>query len=157
MGKKYTSGIHAAVNDSSVPKERYWASSAIIDPPPLYKHLSPAYASTPCLLSLRIAILNQHSANTVPAHRNPTPSARAALDAGVKWGISVSCSGAPKETDTFAQALWVVDSMRAVMLVQLIYTRGLRISVIRRGIMGLRRIRRAKGEGTHVNLLSLRS
>ncbi|TEA09956.1 Beta-glucuronidase [Colletotrichum sidae] len=42
------------------------------------------------------------------------PSARAALDAGARWNIgeynSVSCSGAPDVTDTFAQALWVVDT-----------------------------------------------
>ncbi|KAJ0162386.1 Beta-glucuronidase [Colletotrichum tanaceti] len=42
------------------------------------------------------------------------PSARAALDAGARWNVgeynSVSCSGAPNVTDTFAQALWVVDT-----------------------------------------------
>ena len=42
------------------------------------------------------------------------PSARAALDAGREWVIgefnSVACSGQPNVTDTFAQALWVVDS-----------------------------------------------
>lgn len=42
------------------------------------------------------------------------PSARAALNASSAWNIgefnSVSCSGAPNVTDTFAQALWVIDS-----------------------------------------------
>lgn len=42
------------------------------------------------------------------------PSARAALDEGKPWNIgefnSVSCAGRPNVTDTFAQALWVIDS-----------------------------------------------
>ncbi len=42
------------------------------------------------------------------------PSAQAALDSGSEWIIgefnSVACSGQPNVTDTFAQALWVVDS-----------------------------------------------
>lgn len=41
------------------------------------------------------------------------PSAKAAMDAGSNWVIgefnSISCSGAPNVSDTFAQALWVVD------------------------------------------------
>lgn len=41
------------------------------------------------------------------------PSAKAALDSGKPWVIgefnSISCSGQPNVTDTFAQALWAVD------------------------------------------------
>ncbi|KAJ4398031.1 hypothetical protein N0V91_010496 [Didymella pomorum] len=41
------------------------------------------------------------------------PSAKVALDAGSCWNIgefnSVSCSSASSVTDTFAQALWVID------------------------------------------------
>ncbi|KAG9830229.1 glycoside hydrolase family 79 protein, partial [Aureobasidium melanogenum] len=42
------------------------------------------------------------------------PSAKAALDAGYRWIIgefnSISCSGNPNVSDTFAQALWVIQS-----------------------------------------------
>ncbi|KAH0154431.1 glycoside hydrolase family 79 protein, partial [Aureobasidium melanogenum] len=42
------------------------------------------------------------------------PSAKAALDAGNRWIIgefnSISCSGNPNVSDTFAQALWVIQS-----------------------------------------------
>jgi hypothetical protein len=42
------------------------------------------------------------------------PSAKAALDAGSRWVIgefnSISCSGNPGVSDTFAQALWVIQS-----------------------------------------------
>ncbi|KAK5092666.1 hypothetical protein LTR70_006736 [Exophiala xenobiotica] len=41
------------------------------------------------------------------------PSAKAALDVSKEWVIgefnSIACSGAPNVSDTFAQALWVVD------------------------------------------------
>lgn len=58
-------------------------------------------------------ILN-HTELVTYADEEIYPSAKAALDAGGEWIIgefnSISCSGAPNVSDTFAQALWVVDS-----------------------------------------------
>ncbi|KAF2227320.1 glycoside hydrolase family 79 protein [Elsinoe ampelina] len=58
-------------------------------------------------------ILN-HTELTTYADTEIYPSARAALAAGSRWIIgefnSISCSGAPNVTDTFAQALWVIDT-----------------------------------------------
>jgi hypothetical protein len=137
--KQYTSVIDTALNalnDSSLSKERWWASSATTDDSGLEVRpaaLIPAgidsasqvgvysihsYAFSTCdpkraALATIENILN-HTELTRYCDEEIYPSARAALDAGSKWSIgefnSVSCSGAPNVTDTFAQALWVVDS-----------------------------------------------
>ncbi|KAK2037588.1 glycoside hydrolase family 79 protein [Colletotrichum somersetense] len=137
--KEYTREIDAAVNAtglSDLPSERWWASSATTDDSGLEVRpfaLIPAgidserqvgvysihsYAFSTCDLT-RAALA------TIPNILNHTelvrycdeeiyPSARAALDAGSRWAVgefnSVSCSGKPNVTDTFAQALWVVDT-----------------------------------------------
>lgn len=58
-------------------------------------------------------ILN-HTELSAYADNEIYPSAKAALDAGSRWIIgefnSISCSGNPNVSDTFAQALWVIDS-----------------------------------------------
>jgi hypothetical protein len=137
--KEYTSAIDTALNalnDSSLSKQRWWASSATTDDSGLEVRpaaLIPAgidsadqvgiysihsYAFSTCdpkraALATIENILN-HTELTRYCDEEIYPSARAALDAGGSWNIgefnSVSCSGAPNVTDTFAQALWVVDS-----------------------------------------------
>jgi hypothetical protein len=137
--KEYTASIDAAVNtlnDSGLPQERWWASSATTDKSGLEVRpaaLIPAginsehqvgvysihsYAFSTCdpkraALATIKNILN-HTELVRYCDEEIYPSARAALDAGNEWNIgefnSVSCSGAPNVTDTFAQALWVVDS-----------------------------------------------
>jgi hypothetical protein len=137
--KRYTSTIDIALNalnNTSLPKERWWASSATTDDSGLEVRpaaLIPAgidsadqvgiysihsYAFSTCdpkraALATISNILN-HTKLIHYCDEEIYPSARAALDAGSNWSIgefnSVSCSGAPNVTDTFAQALWVVDS-----------------------------------------------
>ena len=137
--KQYTASIDAALdalNSSDLPQERWWASSATTDDSGLEVRpaaLIPAgidsedqvgiysihsYAFSTCdpkraALATIENILN-HTELTRYCDEEIYPSARAALDAGNRWNIgefnSVSCSGAPNVTDTFAQALWVVDS-----------------------------------------------
>jgi len=137
--KEYTASIDAAVNalpGSGLPQERWWASSATTDDSGL--EVRPAALIPAGIDSAKqVGIYSIHSyafstcdpkraaLATIPNILNHTelvrycdeeiyPSARAALDAGSQWNIgefnSVSCSGNPNVTDTFAQALWVVDS-----------------------------------------------
>ncbi|KAI4701649.1 hypothetical protein J4E81_003389 [Alternaria sp. BMP 2799] len=137
--KQYTASIDNALdalNSSDLPQERWWASSATTDDSGLEVRpaaLIPAgidsedqvgiysihsYAFSTCdperaALATIENILN-HTELTRYCDEEIYPSARAALDAGNNWNIgefnSVSCSGAPNVTDTFAQALWVIDS-----------------------------------------------
>ncbi|OLN82011.1 Beta-glucuronidase 4 [Colletotrichum chlorophyti] len=137
--KDYTREIDAAVNatgQSTLPSERWWASSATTDDSGLEVRpvaLIPAgidsesqvgvysihsYGFSTCdparaVLATIPNILN-HTELTRYCDEEIYPSARAALDVGAHWNIgeynSVSCSGAPNVTDTFAQALWVVDT-----------------------------------------------
>ncbi|KAK1574398.1 glycoside hydrolase family 79 protein [Colletotrichum navitas] len=137
--KEYARGIDAAVNatgHSDLPSERWWASSATTDDSGLEVRpiaLIPAGIDS----EHQVGVYSIHSYGfstcdparaalaTIPNILNHTelvrycdeeiyPSARAALDVGKRWNIgeynSVSCSGAPNVTDTFAQALWVVDT-----------------------------------------------
>ncbi|OHW99292.1 glycoside hydrolase family 79 protein [Colletotrichum incanum] len=137
--KEYTREIDAAVNatgHSNFSSERWWASSATTDDSGLEVRpvaLIPAGIDS----ERQVGVYSIHSYGfstcdparavlaTIPNILNHTelvrycdeeiyPSARAALDVGKRWNIgeynSVSCSGAPNVTDTFAQALWVVDT-----------------------------------------------
>lgn len=136
---QYTQAIDQAVNDkvgSNVyPQARWWASSATTDVTGLdvkpaalipagidktgsvaqysihsyeFSTCDPARAAIATLPN----ILN-HTALVAYAQDEIYPSAKAALDAKSEWVIgefnSISCSGNPGVTDTFAQALWVVD------------------------------------------------
>lgn len=137
--KAYTRSIDEAVNatgDTNLTSQRWWASSATTDDSGLEVRpvaLIPAgvdsedqvglysihsYAFSTCdparaALATIENILN-HTELTRYCDEEIYPSARAALDAGSRWNIgefnSVSCSGAANVTDTFAQALWVIDS-----------------------------------------------
>ncbi|KAI2481171.1 Glycoside hydrolase family 79 protein [Pyrenophora tritici-repentis] len=137
--KEYTASIDAALNalqNATLQQQRWWASSATTDKSGLEVRpaaLIPAgidsakqvgiysvhsYAFSTCdparaKLATIKNILN-HTELVRYCDEEIYPSARAALDAGSHWNIgefnSVSCSGAPNVTDTFAQALWVVDS-----------------------------------------------
>jgi hypothetical protein len=138
--KEYTASIDAALeaesNNSSLPSQRWWASSATTDDSGLEVRpaaLIPAgidsenqvgiysihsYGFSTCdpkraALATTANILN-HTELTRYCDEEIYPSAEAALSVGSSWNIgefnSVSCSGAPNVTDTFAQALWVVDS-----------------------------------------------
>lgn len=137
--KQYAHDIDAAVNatgDSNLISRRWWASSATTDDSGLEVRpvaLIPAgvdsetqvgiysihsYAFSTCdpkraALATIANILN-HTELTRYCDEEIYPSAKAALNAGSRWNIgefnSVSCSGAPNVTDTFAQALWVIDS-----------------------------------------------
>ncbi|KKY31934.1 putative glycoside hydrolase family 79 protein [Diaporthe ampelina] len=122
-------------NESAFPSERWWASSATTDQTGL--HVRPAdiipaginsdnqvaqysihhYEFSTCdparaALATIPNILN-HTGLLHYADEEIYPSAKAAMDAGSTWVIgefnSISCSGAPNVSDTFAQALWVVD------------------------------------------------
>ncbi len=117
-------------------KQRWWASSATTDDSGLnvrpvdiipagidtqksvaeYSIHSYPFATcdpTRAALATLPNILN-HTALTQYADTQIMPSAQAALSSGRPWIIgefnSVACSGQPNVTDTFAQALWVVDS-----------------------------------------------
>jgi hypothetical protein len=137
--KQYTHDIDVAVNatgDTNLTSERWLASSATTDDSGLEVRpvaLIPAgvnsedqvgvysihsYAFSTCdparaKLATIENILN-HTELMRYCDQEIYPSARAALDAGSKWNIgefnSISCSGQPNVTDTFAQALWVIDS-----------------------------------------------
>lgn len=116
--------------------ERWWASSATTDDSGLYVrpvdiipagvdsanqvaeysiHSYPFSTCDPARAALATIpnILN-HTGLTQYADEEILPSARAALDSGSRWVIgefnSISCSGNPNVSDTFAQALWVIDS-----------------------------------------------
>ena len=122
-------------NASHFGRERWWASSATTDKSGL--NVRPAdiipagvdaadqvaeysihsYAFSTCdparaALATTPNILN-HTELTRYADEEIYPSAKAALDSGKPWVIgefnSISCSGQPNVTDTFAQALWTVD------------------------------------------------
>ncbi|KDN61933.1 putative glycoside hydrolase family 79 protein [Colletotrichum sublineola] len=137
--KEYTSEIDASVNATGrfdLPSERWWASSATTDNSGLEVRpdaLIPAGIDSERQVGaysihsypFSTCDPNRAALATIPNILNHTelvrycdeeiyPSARAALDAGTRWSIgefnSVSCSGAPNVTDTFAQALWVVDT-----------------------------------------------
>ena len=137
--KNWTAAIDAAVNQTAPNKygsERWWASSATTDESGL--NVRPAdiipagvdsadqvaeysihsYAFSTCdperaALATISNILN-HTGLTDYADTEIVPSAQAALDSGSRWVIgefnSISCSGNPNVSDTFAQALWVIDS-----------------------------------------------
>lgn len=137
--KQYTRDIDAVVNttgDTNVTSQRWWASSATTDDSGLEVRpvaLIPSgidsedqvgiysihsYAFSTCdpkraALATIANILN-HTELTRYCDEEIYSSAKAALDVGSRWNIgefnSVSCSGAPNVTDTFAQALWVIDS-----------------------------------------------
>ncbi|KAK5947222.1 hypothetical protein PMZ80_001370 [Knufia obscura] len=135
----WTESIDEAV-EGDLSRGKWWASSATTDNTSL--HVRPAdlipagvdstgqvseysihsYAFSTCdpkraALATIPNILN-HTELVRYADEEIYPSAKAALDSGKGWVIgefnSISCSGAPNVSDTFAQALWVVD-------VQLIY------------------------------------
>lgn len=122
-------------NASRLGSDRWWASSATTDKSGL--NVRPAdiipagvdsadqvaeysihsYAFSTCdpdraALATTQNILN-HTELTTYADEEIYPSAKAALDSGKPWVIgefnSISCSGQPNVTDTFAQALWTVD------------------------------------------------
>ncbi|CAJ2508329.1 Uu.00g133550.m01.CDS01 [Anthostomella pinea] len=116
--------------------ERWWASSATTDITGLkvkpadiipfgidsmdqvaeYSiHSYPFSTCDPARAALAtIANILNHTYLASYADTSILPSALAALDAGSSWTIgefnSISCSGAPNVSDTFAQALWVIDS-----------------------------------------------
>ncbi|GIZ45621.1 hypothetical protein CKM354_000877900 [Cercospora kikuchii] len=115
---------------------RWWASSATTDETPL--HVRPAdiipagidsqnqvseysihsYAFATCdperLALATIPNILNHTGLREYADTEIVPSANAALAAGQPWIIgefnSIACSGNPNVSDTFAQALWEVDT-----------------------------------------------
>lgn len=115
---------------------RWWASSATTDETPL--HVRPAdiipagidsqnqvseysihsYAFATCdperLALATIQNILNHTGLREYADTEIVPSANAALAAGQPWIIgefnSIACSGNPNVSDTFAQALWEVDT-----------------------------------------------
>ena len=120
---------------NDLPESRWWASSATTDvtglkvrPADLIPagidsthevaeysiHSYPFSTCDPARAKLATTsnILN-HTALLQYAVEEIYPSAKAALDSGKPWVIgefnSISCSGQPNVTDTFAQALWAVD------------------------------------------------
>ncbi|KAF6835651.1 glycoside hydrolase family 79 protein [Colletotrichum plurivorum] len=136
--KEYTHDIDEAVNATGIDltSERWWASSATTDDSGLevrpialipagvdsehqvgvYSIHSYAFSTCDPARAARATIENilNHTELVRYCDEEIYPSARAALDVGKSWNIgefnSVSCSGQPNVTDTFAQALWVVDS-----------------------------------------------
>ena len=123
-------------NGSEFPSNRWWASSATTDETGLsvrpadiipagidsarqvgqYSIHSYAFATCDPARAALATIPNilNHTGLISYADREIYPSAKAALDAGSTWVIgefnSIACSGAPNVSDTFAQALWVVDT-----------------------------------------------
>ncbi|EME84041.1 glycoside hydrolase family 79 protein [Pseudocercospora fijiensis CIRAD86] len=117
-------------------KARWEASSATTDETPL--HVRPAdiipagvnsagqvaeysihsYAFATCdpkrLALATIKNILNHTGLVEYADTEIVPSAKAALDSGTPWIIgefnSIACSGNPNVSDTFAQALWEVDT-----------------------------------------------
>lgn len=137
--QEWTRAIDAAVNatsNTSLPSERWFASSATTDQSGLevrpvdlipagiddfdqvadYSIHSYPFSTCDPARAARATIANilNHTELVRYADEEIYPSAKAALDAGSRWVIgefnSVSCSGAPNVTDTFAQALWVIDT-----------------------------------------------
>jgi hypothetical protein len=137
--KQYTRDIDAAVNatgETNFTGQRWWASSATTDDSGLevrpvalipagidsqnqvgiYSIHSYAFSTCDPARAARATIANilNHTELSRYCDEEIYPSAKAALDVGSRWNIgefnSVSCSGAPNVTDTFAQALWVIDS-----------------------------------------------
>lgn len=137
--QNWTGAIDTAVDATGnveLPKARWWASSATTDITGLKVRpadLIPAgvdstgevaeysihsYPFSTCdparqVLATTNNILN-HTELLRYAIEEIYPSAKAALDSDKPWIIgefnSISCSGQPNVTDTFAQALWVVDA-----------------------------------------------
>lgn len=137
--QNWTNAIDIAVDATEnidLPKDRWWASSATTDVTGLKVRpadLIPAgidstgevaeysihsYPFSTCdparqRLATTSNILN-HTELVRYAIEEIYPSASAALDSGKPWVIgefnSISCSGQPNVTDTFAQALWVLDA-----------------------------------------------
>jgi len=137
--QNWTNAIDIAVDATGnidLPKDRWWASSATTDvtglkvrPADLIPagiestgevaeysiHSYPFSTCDPARLVLATTsnILN-HTELVRYAIDEIYPSAQAALDSGKPWAIgefnSISCSGRPNVTDTFAQALWVLDA-----------------------------------------------
>lgn len=137
--QNWTNAIDGAVDatgEIELPKERWWASSATTDVTGLKVRpvdLIPAgieetgevaeysihsYPFSTCdperlVLATTNNILN-HTELLRYAIDEIYPSASAALEVGKPWAIgefnSISCSGRPNVTDTFAQALWVLDA-----------------------------------------------
>ncbi|KAF2159696.1 glycoside hydrolase family 79 protein [Zasmidium cellare ATCC 36951] len=132
--QNWTAEIDAATKNASY--GNWWASSATTDATPL--HVRPAdliplgidsgnevaqysihsYAFATCdparaALATTQNILN-HTGLVEYADTEIYPSAKAALDAGSEWIIgefnSIACSGNPNVSDTFAQALWEIDT-----------------------------------------------
>ncbi|THX06108.1 hypothetical protein D6D17_05004 [Aureobasidium pullulans] len=125
-------------NDSAAEfgSERWWASSATTDKSGLEVRpaaLIPAginsddqvadysihsYPFSTCDPARAVLATTQNILNQTELARYADeeiyPSAKAALDAGNRWIIgefnSISCSGNPNVSDTFAQALWVIQS-----------------------------------------------
>jgi len=122
--------------NDTLPGERWWASSATTDDSGLnvrpvdiipagvdsndqvaeYSiHSYPFSTCDPTRAALATIenILN-HTGLVAYADDEIYPSAKAALDSGSRWVIgefnSISCSGNPNVSDTFAQALWAIDS-----------------------------------------------
>lgn len=126
----------SAADAAEMGSERWWASSATTDESGLnvrpadiipagvdsrdqvaeYSiHSYPFSTCDPARAALATTenILN-HTGLVQYADEEIYPSALAALNSGSRWVIgefnSISCSGNPNVTDTFAQALWVIDS-----------------------------------------------
>lgn len=132
--QNWTEGINEVVaGDHS--QGRWWASSATTDDTSLhvrpvdlipvgidsagqvaqYSIHSYAFATCDPERAARATIANilNHTDLVRYADEEIYPSAKAALDVGKEWVIgefnSIACSGAANVSDTFAQALWVVD------------------------------------------------
>lgn len=137
--KQYTRTIDAAVNatgQTNLSSSRWWASSATTDRSGLeVRPIALIPAGVDSAHQVGVYSIHSYPFSTCDPARNARattenilnhtelvrycdeeiyPSARAALNAGKQWNIgefnSISCSGKPGVTDTFAQALWVVDS-----------------------------------------------
>lgn len=136
--KEWTAQIDAAVNrpGTELGSERWWASSATTDVTGLNvkpvdiipagvdsadqvaEYSIHSYPFSTCDLTraalATIPNILNHTGLAQYADEEILPSAKAAIDSGNRWVIgefnSISCSGNPNVSDTFAQALWVIDS-----------------------------------------------